>query len=313
MLQSLAPAYASFSGTLFQYSQNPSLVAFESLITSSNNTPLLSPCPNKCILIGGLSDGLIPLGYTAYLEKKCHQLGWSLVQPILSSSYLGFGSGSLNRDTNEISKLLLFLKENRCAEQFAIIGHSTGCQNAIHLLKHGEENVVKDIKFISLQAPVSDREVDPEMKDNKYLNIAKNLNEQGKEQEMMPRDAFWAPITVYRFLSLHDVKGDDDFFSSDFTNEEFLQILGHVGKLSKLKVLVAFSGKDEYVPQQVNKENLLQNICRAMNHYNTGYDIAFPLFLENANHNLSSNKEDSKMFVDEVGKYLQSVTSSQNL
>jgi hypothetical protein len=106
--------YGTFSGSLFQYSRN--LVAFESIPSSfatttttttttvlPNATPLLPAC--KCILIGGLSDGLIPTPYTKDLEEACHSLGWGFVQPILSSSYLGFGNGSLDRDTSEIRQV----------------------------------------------------------------------------------------------------------------------------------------------------------------------------------------------------------------
>jgi hypothetical protein len=86
--------YGTLHGSLFQY--YPNLVAFE----SSPQEELVAK--NKCILIGGLSDGLLPTPYTPKLEKACHNLGWSLVQPILSSSYFGFGNGDLDRDTKEI-------------------------------------------------------------------------------------------------------------------------------------------------------------------------------------------------------------------
>jgi hypothetical protein len=154
--------YGTFAGSLFQYSRN--LVAFESA------PPAGPPPTRKCILIGGLSDGLIPTPYTKKLEEACHVQGWSLVQPILSSSYLGFGNGSLDRDTNEIryvgkmrfrrqkkqcfilslmrpftiwiscfdhrySELIGYLSCHRSAESFAFVGHSTGCQNSIHFLK----------------------------------------------------------------------------------------------------------------------------------------------------------------------------------
>lgn len=154
--------YGTFAGSLFQYSRN--LVAFESA------PPTGSPPTRKCILIGGLSDGLVPTPYTKKLEEACHVQGWSLVQPILSSSYLGFGNGSISRDTNEIryvgeirfrcqkkqcfilslmrpftiwiwwvdhhySELLWYLSCHRSAEYFALVGHSTGCQNSIHFLK----------------------------------------------------------------------------------------------------------------------------------------------------------------------------------
>ena len=96
--------YGTLQGTLFQYSTFPSLVAFESCpttVTAAADEAAALPS-KKCILIGGLSDGLLPVPYTKQLETACHERGWSLVQPIISSSYLGFGHGSLERDTKEI-------------------------------------------------------------------------------------------------------------------------------------------------------------------------------------------------------------------
>jgi hypothetical protein len=122
---------------LFQYHAN--LVAFES-------SPLLKPSRRKCILIGGLSDGLIPTPYTSDLEKECHTLGWSLVQPLISSSYLGFGNGSLSRDTEELGMLMNYLVCHHDAEQFALVGHSTGCQNSIHFLKYGDAEMIEKVK-----------------------------------------------------------------------------------------------------------------------------------------------------------------------
>ena len=95
--------YGTFTGALFQYARN--LVAFESAAPSSN----------KCILVGGLSDGLIPTPYTKALEAECHSLGWSLVQPILSSSYLGFGNGDLDRDTEELRFVFTLLFGVKCS------------------------------------------------------------------------------------------------------------------------------------------------------------------------------------------------------
>lgn len=67
-------------------------------------------------------------------------------QPILSSSYLGFGQSSLSNDTNEIVKLMDYLVCHHSAENFALVGHSTGCQNSIHLLKYGRKDAVERVK-----------------------------------------------------------------------------------------------------------------------------------------------------------------------
>ena len=126
---------------LFQYHAN--LVAFES-------SPSTIPSQNKCILIGGLSDGLIPTPYTSDLEHECHSLGWSLVQPILSSSYLGFGNGDLGRDTEEIGLLMNYLVCHHNANNFALVGHSTGCQNSIHFLKNGDADMIEKVKVCNI-------------------------------------------------------------------------------------------------------------------------------------------------------------------
>ena len=90
--------YGTLQGSLFCYHNN--LAAFESVAPTAASGDAL---PNKkCILIGGLSDGLMPTPYTQDLERECHKLGWSFVNPILSSSYLGFGNGALERDSQEI-------------------------------------------------------------------------------------------------------------------------------------------------------------------------------------------------------------------
>lgn len=330
--------YGTFSGDLFQYKTSPSLVAFESsplpatiksvsTTTTSNSSSYLSP--RKCILLGGLSDGLIPTPYTQDLEKACHSIGWSLVQPMISSSGLGFGHGSLSRDSQELSDLMRYLIHHRNAEIFAFVGHSTGCQNSVHLCKYGDKDLVEKIKVIVLQAPVSDRE-DAMRRPEYDTNIAhaKKLMEVGKEEEMMPRNAFWAPITAARFLSLQDIGGDDDFFSSDLSDEDLRLRLGHIGQLADengLMTLVAFSGQDEYVPDGVDKNQLLRRLCEAMKSgFTTGTTTSanrldsklcstenvIPLMLETGNHNLSNDEKherNKQIFVEQVQKLLSQV------
>eukprot|EP00560_Eucampia_antarctica_P002745 CAMPEP_0197834650 /NCGR_PEP_ID=MMETSP1437-20131217/23192_1 /TAXON_ID=49252 ORGANISM="Eucampia antarctica, Strain CCMP1452" /NCGR_SAMPLE_ID=MMETSP1437 /ASSEMBLY_ACC=CAM_ASM_001096 /LENGTH=333 /DNA_ID=CAMNT_0043439511 /DNA_START=19 /DNA_END=1021 /DNA_ORIENTATION=- len=313
--------YGTFHGSLFQYSS--SLIAFE----SSPSPPLLSSPlstlkldndnddsvrrSKKCILLGGLSDGLIPTPYTQLLERACHEVGWDLVQPLTSSSYTGFGHGSLTRDTFELNALMEYLTHHRNADIFAIVGHSTGCQNSIHFLKHGHPHLLQKTKVVALQAPVSDREgamLEPGYKEN--IKQAQMLVESGKAEEMMPRDAFWAPITAQRFISLQDTNGDDDFFSSDSTDEQMIDRLSHVGRVgqqSGLQLIAAFSGKDEYVPDHVDKEQLLERMCQAMNNNNHDIDennktVASKLMLHNGNHNLSKGENDAHIFVKAVKK-----------
>lgn len=61
------------------------------------------------IFIGGLTDGLLGLDYLGDLSGYLGTIGWALVQPILSSSGLGYGTGSLMRDVREIDTLIRYL------------------------------------------------------------------------------------------------------------------------------------------------------------------------------------------------------------
>ena len=150
-----------------------------------------------------------------------------------------------------------------------------------------------------------------------YILHAKSLQSKNEGDEMMPRSAFWAPITASRYLSLFDIDGDDDFFSSDLTGDEFHARLGHVGDIGRetgLQLLVAYSKKDEYVPDYVNKDVLLRQLVSAMN--GVGHDrdgnidfdghreVARGIMLENSNHNLSSHDHDREQFIEAVGELL---------
>lgn len=261
----------------------------------------------KCILLGGLSDGLLPVPYTQILADACLESQWSLVQPIISSSYTGFGHGSLERDCNELEELMRYLIDYRNAEEFCLIGHSTGCQDAVYFLKNAEKELCEKLRVVGLQAPVSDRE-SASMHDGyeENLKVAQALIYAGKAQEMMPRSAFWAPITAQRFVDLNAKGGEDDFFSSDYTDDDLAARLGHVGSDRKsLRVLVAFSGADEYVPLHVDKRNLLKRLVSAMNiECPQEQPVARSLYLENGNHNLSEGAHDGSTFVKSIAEIM---------
>jgi len=178
---------------------------------------------------------------------------------------------------------------------------------------------VEKVKVVALQAPVSDRETEEDH--SEFISHAQTLVEQQKGEEMMPRSAFWAPITASRYLSLMDVNGQDDFFSSDLTDDQLCERLGHVGRKKELDLIAVYSGKDEYVPSFVDKEVLLRRLVKAMNNgveeedgngngvkveggnHNQGNN-ARGLMLEDANHNLSKSEGDGARFVAAVGRLL---------
>ena len=309
--------YGILTGQLFLYARGRA--AFES--SSKARATAVTPPTKKCILLGGLSDGLLPVPYTALLEEACHDQNWSLVQPVLSSSYLGFGHGSLERDVSELEELMDYLSEHRNGTEFAIVGHSTGCQDAICFLeKCATPQNRKKVTLVALQAPVSDRE-GSELEDGfaDKLSDAQALVAQDKGQEMLPRSHHWAPMTAQRFVDLHAKGGRDDYFSSDYTDAEMGGRLQHVSNNLKsenenndnLKVLVAFSGSDQYVAAHVDKAKLTERLVDAMNgKFNDKGDgngnrlpVAEALYIDNGDHNLSG-PEDAKIFVDKVAELL---------
>ena len=342
--------------------------------------------PNKLIVIGGLSDGLLPVPYLQDLHDEiCGRRGsgsgrssdddddddgytssWSIVQPTMRSSYTGFGHGSLERDCDDLCKLLVYLSTYRGAQRFALLGHSTGCQDLVYFWKHATDDdsdnchipaeVKSKIKMLILQAPVSDREgvEDSDKSLPSKIQYAQSLLDNDQGDEMVPRSYFWTPITARRFLDLHRRNGEDDFFSSDFSDDELIDRLSHISSgdpqllISSsdekydhatvsndsdghppFQVLVAYSGKDEYVPSHVNKELLTERLVRAMNAhcYNNSSPfrkknengeedapktrrlVAHGLYLPTGNHNLSNSADDVKLFINKVSEMIQSISS----
>lgn len=310
--------YGTINGELFRYSSF-GLVAIESpppslssIQTSPQNVHHHCYRNNKCILLGGLSDGLIPVPYTGRLLQEITSFGsstsaannddndaessqWSFVQPILSSSYTGFGHGSLDRDVEELDTLIEYLYNERTNRNnknnntnntdeainfqkmpICLIGHSTGCQDIVHYLKKGK--YINQIVCVALQGPVSDREaatiptcpeqsIEERKKElNDFLQYAIQLKNSNDGNEFMPRNVFWAPITANRYYDLFAKGGMDDYFSSDYTTEELSERLSHIGSITTLHTcLVVWPGCDEYVPQHIDVKKHLQRLMNAMN------------------------------------------------
>ncbi|KAG0003932.1 hypothetical protein BGZ79_010786 [Entomortierella chlamydospora] len=138
----------SLSGTLSVYNPQTRLTMFES--GPENSTA-------SVVFIGGLLDGYHALPYLPLLDKTlAEQVGMSLIQVMLSSSHMGYGISSLQEDVKELDVLFDFLLEKRAKTRLFIVGHSTGCQDAISYACYGKHK--EAIQGIVLQGPVSDRE-----------------------------------------------------------------------------------------------------------------------------------------------------------
>ena len=305
--------YGTLSGDLFQY--GPNRVAFESPSSAASGLHR----PFKCILVGGLGDGLLCTPYTQGLDEICRNSSdskWSLVQPILSSSYTGFGYSSLDQDVTELTELCSYLAAHRGATDVCFVGHSTGCQDICHLLRKScHSDSLPRLRAAILQAPVSDREGPAATDAERYtasLTQAQQMCEKGQGQEFMPRDTFWAPITAQRVLDLYETDGADDYFSASLTDAQLADRLGiNDGKWPHLDhLLVVFSGADEYIKPGLDTAVHTDRLVQAFNSGSSeNRRIAQGLHLADANHNLSVGG--LEVFLEHVQRVLRDVNGSE--
>lgn len=244
---------------IHQYYKNLTAIEFE----VSDTTP-----ENFLVFVGGLCDGFLTVPYIKELAsatQKDFGSKWALVQALISSSYHGYGTGSLKRDAEELAKLVEYLRTKRgnSSSKVILMGHSTGCQDTMeYLTKYTTTENFKPIQRLDggiLQAPVSDSEaITDSKKAAPLIKLAKNYIDQGRPNELLPVEAleffFGSPFSAYRFHSLASQHGDDDYFSSYLTSENNLKTFGQI----KCPLLVLYSEKDEFVPESVDKDTLIE-------------------------------------------------------
>ncbi|EOD23567.1 hypothetical protein EMIHUDRAFT_469494 [Emiliania huxleyi CCMP1516] len=331
---------APLSGCLYRY-KHPSwpapLQAFES--------PAAHAHRKYCVYIGGLTDGLLACSYVEALGAALDERGWSLVQPVLSSSYAGFGCSSLQRDADELAplrhththththttaaaQLLRHIADREEGDaEFALVGatplsagsHSTGCQDAVTLLRTAPPELRCRVRAAVLQAPVSDRESQTVEQDSdgsrgRLLAEAEAKLAAGEGEALLSQKYYgFVPISASRFASLVGRDGPDDLFSSDFTDEQLAAKLGHMGLAGQratapshpgLRTLFCFSGGDEYVPPSVDVPLLARRFVAAAGGAENG---ASALILAGASHNLAKPPRAAGEFVAAVCRTLDEI------
>ena len=302
---SAASAAPTLNGILYRYKHADwpaPLQAFES--------PMGHQHKRFCVYVGGLTDGLLACSYVEALGPALDQRGWALVQPVLTSSYAGFGCSSLAKDAAEIAELLAHLTRREGPDvSFAIIGHSTGCQDAVTLLKTAPPELRCKIRAAVLQAPVSDREsktLEPDGDDReKLLAEAERMVAAGRGEDLLSEKYYgFVPMSASRYASLVGRGGPDDVFSSDFSNDELRALLNHMGTSGQrktapqhpgLRTLFCFSGGDEYVPPSVDVAELSARFVAAAGGAENG---ASAVILEGASHNLATPPAACGQFVE---------------
>lgn len=262
-----------FRGVLFKYGPKPIQVAFK---TGDHQ--------KQVIFIGGLTDGFLGTEYLEPLAIALDKEKWSLVQLLMSSSYSGYGTSSLKQDAMELDQLISYLINKENSEGVALLGHSTGCQDIVYYLRTNAA-CSRAVRAAILQAPVSDREYRATLPETAaMIDLASSMMKEGRGSELMPKEAdSCAPITAYRYHSLSAYMGDDDMFSSDLSDDQLKQRLGH---MTTTPCQVIFSMADEYVPEYVDKKALVARLCKALGG-------AESVEIEHGNHSLSNRTQEA--------------------
>ncbi len=161
-----------------------------------------------------------------------------------------------------------------------IVGHSTGCQDAVRYAQRHRSSPSSSggsgssqpgstpqqagaaaaaaapdaatLLGVVLQAPVSDVEflsLLPGTAERIERAAAMAAAGQGEEIAFRATDIDGAPMTARRWLSLACPGGDDDMFSSSLSDEQLAAIFGPLRGLPSLLLL---SGADQYVPPGVD-------------------------------------------------------------
>jgi len=263
------------------------------------------PAKNTLIFIGGLGDGLCTVSYVPLLAKALPPT-WKLVQVVLSSSYMGWGFSSLDRDAAELSECVKYfrgLEKDTNSGKIILMGHSTGCQDCMEYVvgpkgltrSHGSRSWVDGI---ILQAPVSDREaMEVAMEDADYKLAAKEaerLISIGQGDAIMPRELtkefFNTICTAERWYSLaspppaHD--GLDDYFSSDLTDQQLSKTFGDWRKGPRICIL--YGEADEVVPPRVDKTRLVNRWTQFLSNIQADVDLKNGGVVPGATHTLEN-------------------------
>lgn len=231
----------------------------------------LTSAPNALVFIGGLGDGPHTVPYPRAIAKglgKHTELGYSVFEFRMTSSFQGFGFSNLANDVADISALVEYLRSIG-RKKIVLMGHSTGCQDCMEYTSPVYKDNAPVDGFI-LQGPVSDRdaigmEMDQGLLDSS-LKTAKAIIDGGRSHYRMPTPSLPAsfhktPICAARWYALGAVDGEDNYFSHDLPHD----VISKYWQRFEKSLLILHSEKDEFVPASIDKEALVQSwktLCR---------------------------------------------------
>ncbi|KAK5629619.1 hypothetical protein RRF57_005334 [Xylaria bambusicola] len=215
---------------------------------------------NALVFIGGLGDGPHTVPYPRAIAKLLQEnpsLDYSVFEFRLRSSFSAFGFARLADDVADIAALVKYLR-GLGKQRVVLMGHSTGCQDCMEYT--APPHNAPSVDGYILQAPVCDRDaIGLEMgmdKLDETIKTAKQLIDAGRGHDRMsltqlPEFMRDTPISASRWYSLVAQDGDDNYFSPNLKDEN---------RIDK-PILILHSSNDEFVPHQVNKEEL-RELCK---------------------------------------------------
>ncbi|KAH7385891.1 hypothetical protein BKA66DRAFT_63378 [Pyrenochaeta sp. MPI-SDFR-AT-0127] len=284
------------TGTAHKYSKR--LIAFEH---SPSNTSTPNDAPHTLLWIGGLTDGLLTVPYPTSIAASLPS-SWVLAEVLLSSSYKGWGTGSLMRDARELGECVKYFKKLRPGKRVVLMGHSTGCQDIMEYVVGKGAHTRPSLDGAILQGGVSDREAWADMLKGEtekeaydaIVKKAKEMIDQGKDKEVMEphmvSKELGGPMTAYRTYSLLASGGDDDYFSSDLSDEVFAKTFGKFPKSTPVCFLLG--SEDPYVPKSIDKAALLQRWTKIIREGGGVVDDEDGGVVPGAHHNLDGDPEE---------------------
>ncbi|QIW96653.1 hypothetical protein AMS68_002171 [Peltaster fructicola] len=293
----------------------PNLSAFEPTKPLIENTST-----NTVLWVGGLCDTLLSVSYPLAIAKALGP-SWSLITASLSSSGLQFGIGSISQDVKDINKILAYIHSRRPSGKIVLMGHSTGCQDCLQYAIDTSQGHGIKIAGLILQAPVSDREalhmILPEAHMVEANRTALDLCEKSHGNDILAvrltEPIFGkAPISAKRWVDLAspgpDHTGADDMFSSDLSDERLLKTFGMIP--AEAPLLMLYSGKDEAVPEHVNKKKLIQRWVDVRKQRGGTVDTVNGGIVPDATHNLNGCPE--HVVTDIISRVLGFISSIES-
>lgn len=257
---------------------------------------------NTVIFIGGLGDGITTVPYVKPLADELDKSGWGVVEVLTTSSFGGWGTGSLKRDADEVEKAVEYLREKLEAgglenkQKIVLLGHSTGCQDIMYYLTKGTRAKVDGVV---LQAGVSDRDATVinvgEQKWKQKVDEAQKMVDEGKGDVVLSGEfqsiMHNTPISAERFVALNAPRGDDDFFSIDLPDSDLEKSFGQVD----VPLLFLMSGNDAFVDVKVDKQKVVDRYESFMKE---GKWSKYSGVIDGASHNVGRDSKEGA--VDEV-------------